>query len=231
MVYIYILKLQSNKFYVGKSNNIKFRLNNHFQSNATAWTSKYRPIKVLKTIPDCDDYDEDKYTLKYMNKYGIDNVRGGSFCRINLTDETHNTIQRMITGTNNKCFNCNEIGHFAKDCDYSSKYEEVWCCKYCNREFDSLKGTTFHENIHCKKKPKKLNAIVHDIFVNDYSSESEDTWCCEYCDKEFDTLKGATFHENVHCKKKPKKKCYTCGRDGHYSNNCYASTHKKGYSI
>ena len=38
MVYIYTLLLQSNKYYVGKTDNHKFRLNDHFNSNGSAWT-------------------------------------------------------------------------------------------------------------------------------------------------------------------------------------------------
>ena len=48
------------------------------------WTTKYKPIKVVELI-EGDNYDEDKYTLKYMEQYGIDNVRGGSFCQIIIT--------------------------------------------------------------------------------------------------------------------------------------------------
>ena len=29
---------------------------------------------------------------------------------------------------------------------------EVWCCSYCNKEFDTEKGALFHENKYCKKK-------------------------------------------------------------------------------
>ena len=45
MVFIYILQLQLNKYYVGKTNNPKIRLNNHFKSCGSAWTKKYKPIK------------------------------------------------------------------------------------------------------------------------------------------------------------------------------------------
>lgn len=79
MVYIYILKLQKNKYYVGKTNYPNFRINEHFNSEASEWTKLYKPIEVFRLIPNCDDYDEDKYTKIYMDKYGIDNVRGGSF--------------------------------------------------------------------------------------------------------------------------------------------------------
>ena len=27
-------------------------------------------------------------------------------------------------------------------------------CKYCNKEFSSQKGTTYHENFYCKNKKK-----------------------------------------------------------------------------
>ena len=37
MVYIYVLKLKSNKYYVGKTDNPNFRLNDHFDANGSEW--------------------------------------------------------------------------------------------------------------------------------------------------------------------------------------------------
>ena len=76
MVFIYVLQLEDKKFYIGKTDNPQFRLNSHFNYNGSAWTKKYKPIKVLKLIPDCDNFDEDKYTKIYMDKKCINNLRG-----------------------------------------------------------------------------------------------------------------------------------------------------------
>ena len=116
MVYIYILKLENHKYYVGKSNNPSIRLESHFSSNGSAWTKKYKPLEVIEVIPDCDNYDEDKYTLKMMNKYGILNVRGGSFCQINLSNDNIKTIKQMLIFSNDRCYICGQSGHFGKDC-------------------------------------------------------------------------------------------------------------------
>jgi len=64
----------------------------------------------------------------------------------------------------NVCYRCGNSNHYAPDCyatyDVDGNYiddseEEVWCCSYCNKEFDTEKGALFHENKYCKKKPKK----------------------------------------------------------------------------
>ena len=114
MTFIYILKLQSNKYYVGKTKKPSFRIQSHFEINGCEWTKKYLPIKVEKIIPNCDDFDEDKYTKIYMNKYGINNVRGGSYINIKLEETVKKELNRILNATNDKCFICNKKGHFQK---------------------------------------------------------------------------------------------------------------------
>ena len=104
MVSIYVLLLENNKFYVGKTKELDFRLEQHFNGKGSTFTQKYKPIKVFNIFTNCDDFDEDKYTLKFMSEYGINNVRGGSFCELDLPDESKKTILKMINGSNDKCY-------------------------------------------------------------------------------------------------------------------------------
>ncbi len=120
MVYIYTIKLTQGKYYIGKTNNPYFRLEEHFNSNGSEWTKKYKPIKVIEILSNCDDYDEDKITRKYMDKYGINNVRGGSFVSLKLKKSTIDTLIQMSNGTNNKCFVCGKKGHYANNCEQNT---------------------------------------------------------------------------------------------------------------
>jgi len=138
MIYIYILQLEYGKYYVGKTNNPRFRLDNHFNSNGSAWTKKYKPVKILELIPNCDDYDEDKITRQCMDKYGIHNVRGGSFvsvceyCEKEFRNEkkceyhekycnSKNKKKIVYESYDNRCFRCGRDGHYASSC-YASKH-------------------------------------------------------------------------------------------------------------
>ena len=117
MLSVYILELVDNKYYVGKTDNILRRTTEHLNLLGSAWTKKYNPVKIMDIIENCDDYDEDKYTLKYMNNYGIDNVRGGSFCEVILSEETIKIINKMLNGSNNNCYVCGAKDHFVDKCD------------------------------------------------------------------------------------------------------------------
>ena len=212
MIYIYVIKLDKGKYYIGKTSNPQFRLQSHFDSNGSSWTKKYKPLKVIEIKPNCDDYDENKITLQYMDKYGINNVRGGSFVSVKLDESTIDTLRKMSNGTNNKCFVCGKVGHFVKDCQENEWWEtdsdeecEVWSCSYCGKDFDSYKGATFHENVHCKKKK-------YNYYKEDYSDGESDE------NDDYETNKKSS-------------KCYRCGRKGHYSSCCYASKHINGYYL
>ena len=63
-----------------------------------------KPLEIVELIPNCDDYDEDKYTRMYMDLYGIDNVRGGSFSSFHLDQNTIEYLQQLSKGTNDRCF-------------------------------------------------------------------------------------------------------------------------------
>ena len=40
MVYIYAIKLEKGKYYIGKTTHPQFRLQSHFDSNGSYWTKK-----------------------------------------------------------------------------------------------------------------------------------------------------------------------------------------------
>ena len=115
MTSVYILRLLSGKFYIGKSKKPFERIKQHFNYKGSKWTQKYQPIEVMYIINNCDGFDEDKYTKIFMNKYGIDNVRGGSFCTMELKKEEKKFLERSIRGATDQCFLCGG-NHFINRC-------------------------------------------------------------------------------------------------------------------
>ena len=113
---IYVLKLESVKYYIGKSNDIHKRFQQHLNGIGSSWTKKYKPLKIEQIINNTSPFDEDKITKELMNKYGIDNVRGGSYCNIELSDFQTQTLKTEIWCAKDLCSKCGHKGHFIKDC-------------------------------------------------------------------------------------------------------------------
>lgn len=127
---LYILKLTKNKYYVGKVKKIEDverRLKQHVAGGEAGaqWTTLYEPLSVEHTFPNSDIFAEDALTLKMMHRYGIENVRGGSYSMITLTASQINGIERLIRGATNQCLACGSTTHFVRDCPHSTKVENA----------------------------------------------------------------------------------------------------------
>lgn len=242
MVFIYALQLEGGKYYVGKTNNPQIRLEQHCRSTGSEWTKMYKPIKVLEVIPNCDNYDEDKYTRIYMDKYGVDNVRGGSFVTTTLDKHQKELLTQMRNGSNDKCFVCGKGGHFARDCQEEKHCEVVWVCEPCGKEFAEERECINHVN-YCQGGERDEDGDEEsDEDGDEDSGEDEWIWGCEYCSEEFEDEHECINHEK-YCSRKNKKKmtskrsdhftsaCFRCGREGHYASSCYASKDINGHYL
>ena len=124
MLYIYALKLTQNKYYIGKTKNPDIRIETHFNHKGSAWTKTYPPIEINMNPTPGDVHDEDKYTAIYMDKYGIDNVRGGMYVELVLSSEDIAHIQKRMLSTMDLCFKCGSSEHYAKYCkEQNMKYQ------------------------------------------------------------------------------------------------------------
>ena len=176
MVYIYVLKLKSNKYYVGKTDNPNFRLNDHFDANGSEWTKKYKPITIHEIRPDCDSKDETNITQEYMEKFGIDNVRGGPWCRINIDDQKQ-FIQNMINSESDNCYKCGKAGHFANKCTT----KETPVKKPVKKKVCSRCGRSSHTEENCFATTDIHGMYISDPEEEEYSSEDDDLGACFRC--------------------------------------------------
>ena len=136
MFSIYILELEGNRYYIGKTQDTTTRIKKHFKGYGSEYTKKFKPVKIEKIIYSCDD--ELKYTLEYMKKYGIENVRGGPFVKLELPREYIITIKQILSSQEDRCFNCGEAGHFVRECKMIKKDENISLFKKCSKLYNNF---------------------------------------------------------------------------------------------
>lgn len=134
--YIYILRCANEKFYVGKSKNVQRRFLQHVRLGSqrvspdegiseedeslagasAAWTRLHEPLEIVRSFPMRTPHDEETTTIDLMIENGMDNVRGGPFCAVDLPRHQVLVIRQRIASIKELCFVCMRPGHFASSC-------------------------------------------------------------------------------------------------------------------
>ena len=109
-----------------------------------------------------------------MDKYGVDNVRRGTFCKLKLNNDNLNTT--IIS---------DDYDNYDEKGNYSNKINnKIWCCKYCKKEFKTKNGRNVIDgegiqpdlNIEEYKYSKlAISLIRNDLifqFANEYRSKN-----------------------------------------------------------
>lgn len=168
MSHIYVLELVDSKYYVGKTNNINVRFKQHFTGRGAYWTKKYKPVRILETTEMKSSFDEDNKVKEYMKLHGVNNVRGGSYCKIKLDLEQVNLIEREIRSSNDECLKCGKKGHFIKNCNSGGEKKKVMK----NRNLNCIEDRKTDFGTEMSKIISSafcniLTKFVDDIFIQD----------------------------------------------------------------
>ena len=204
LFYLYILELEQDKFYVGKSLKPLNRTGEHLASTllndtscaGAGWTRMYPPNKILDVIISYDEFDEDMTTLRYMKKYGIDNVRGGSFCELNLNRDAVTVLEKMLAGSEDKCYFCGSVEHYINSCPQKNTKRKTK--KYTQKK------------IKAKDIPKSRIAKYYgatkllqnsNIDIKNITKDESKEYKCKFCNKIMNSREKKAYHENLVCEK------------------------------
>jgi len=140
---VYVLQLQNGGYYVGKSDNIDARVQQHTTGVGSAWCRhkggcvKEVPTVFAGSLEDTASWEMNE-TVTQMLLHGYENVRGWEFSSCGaLTSGELDTIKNVIMGQTDMCRKCGNGGHFAQGCN-SSTVKAKWLLDLENLKIQTL---------------------------------------------------------------------------------------------
>lgn len=109
---VYVLQLTNGTYYIGKSNNITQRLEQHHKGEK----------KIAKRLTPFTEYMSDfeswerAETLHWMYTKGIKKVRGWMYVQAKLDKVTRKHAYQQICEKYDLCRKCGRKGHFIEEC-------------------------------------------------------------------------------------------------------------------
>jgi predicted GIY-YIG superfamily endonuclease len=113
---IYVLLLQDDCWYVGKTTDLQKRIDQHMNGDGALWTRIHRPIEVASSQKKVGYWDEDNKVKSLMLNYGIEKVRGGSYVLPELPEYQILALKTEFKHVCNQCFKCGKEGHYVTNC-------------------------------------------------------------------------------------------------------------------
>jgi len=92
--YVYVWELEEGKYYVGWSENLSRRLDEHTTHEGAVWTKRYKPIGIVEILRGDKQVEQSK-TLEYIAKKGFANVRGSLWCNLEYKS-IPNEVQKYL---------------------------------------------------------------------------------------------------------------------------------------
>lgn len=205
-VYTYLIELNDGKYFIGGTTKIL----DAFNKNTTSlWVKKYGvkhdvPTKILmKSDPVLDALSKGVsfrtiFTIFFMRKYGIENVRGGGYSKIDLDDAARRNINSFlrnmagkndieelkdaynkVKSVNNKIFNTHRIlglqyGDLVKNVENLEDNDEFRNLNFNNHLTRSIKKRLFSNVDFVKPDDSLLKRKKRKLSVNNEAKNEND---------------------------------------------------------
>lgn len=224
--YVYLLELQNGKYYVGRTNDVTRRVQQHRGDSDAEWVHLHHFVRLVSSRPISSRLEEDLEVKKAMLQYGIDNVRGGTYSTIFLSEQTMATLKQELVHAEDKCFGCGGKDHYLSTCPLSKKATQVVKksdCTRCGRNTHSADKCFATQRLD--GTPLVAQApIIDEVNVKNCTKCGRNTHTAEKC---FASLKldGTPVVAQVPV---AKANCTRCGRNTHTADKCFATNRLDG---
>jgi hypothetical protein len=243
-------------WYIGSTDDVNEEWEKHKRGEGCEWTRLHLPLDEILPIredvsPTNIGFHEDVATKMYMSKYGVMNVRGGTYSSAYLTNEQISVLEMEIEHSQQTPHSEESFEHRKQYCDTTpnlgvlSEHLKSYCDTSPGTSIRGSVGAQGINPMYCDTTPNLGVVTEH---LKSYCDTSPGTstgrsvgapgispMYCDRCGR-----KTSEHHPNSVCRWRQdrnrgvadqSKFCGRCGREGHQTVSCYAKSTYTGERV